>query len=424
MDARYEIFVSSTFEDLKEERRMLQERIMRLGHIPVGMELFDPGYAPQWEVITRAIDAADYYVLILADRYGSIAADGVGYTEKEFRYAVAHRKPILAFVLHESGREAWGRPDDPPSEAKRERLEAFRRELYAGGLLVLWQSSRQLELLMAEQLPRFIERHPRPGWVRGGVVQRLGRERDVLAALVGELCPYPSARPTSTFVSGSLAPLAGMSRFDQALRCVLGEYVLQFVEPGVRAYLACATGADTAAATYRLAISLEKVPAADVLDPDGYDVRPWLEGLAVGRPSNVDNVMRRGEIIPVRDASRPASGRYANQVVEVDGQAAEGSNLGLPIFHGSGPRRREVVAVAGLSSPGVGHVTDAAHHELAQRLVLLLSAFFDAFTASRARERPDWRGDDTAALLRRELADYYALVYGAVAAPPIPAAEV
>jgi hypothetical protein len=43
------------------------------------------------------LDRSDYYVVITAGRYGSIASDWLSYTEKEFEYAKSKGIPILAF---------------------------------------------------------------------------------------------------------------------------------------------------------------------------------------------------------------------------------------------------------------------------------------------------------------------------------------
>lgn len=40
MDKRYQVFVSSTFEDLQEERREVMQALLSLNCIPTGMELF------------------------------------------------------------------------------------------------------------------------------------------------------------------------------------------------------------------------------------------------------------------------------------------------------------------------------------------------------------------------------------------------
>jgi hypothetical protein len=38
---KYQVFISSTFTDLIEERRSVTEVILGMGHVPVGMELFE-----------------------------------------------------------------------------------------------------------------------------------------------------------------------------------------------------------------------------------------------------------------------------------------------------------------------------------------------------------------------------------------------
>ena len=40
MDKRYQVFISSTFEDLQEERRQVMQALLALDCIPTGMELF------------------------------------------------------------------------------------------------------------------------------------------------------------------------------------------------------------------------------------------------------------------------------------------------------------------------------------------------------------------------------------------------
>lgn len=40
MKKKYQIFISSTYQDLKEERQAAVEAILKAGHIPAGMELF------------------------------------------------------------------------------------------------------------------------------------------------------------------------------------------------------------------------------------------------------------------------------------------------------------------------------------------------------------------------------------------------
>jgi Domain of unknown function (DUF4062) len=94
----YSVFVSSTYEDLREERAAVQKALLQLHCMPIGMELFGSADEETWDFIKRQIEDCDYYVVIVADKYGSTAEDGVSYTEKEYDYAREIKKPVLAFV--------------------------------------------------------------------------------------------------------------------------------------------------------------------------------------------------------------------------------------------------------------------------------------------------------------------------------------
>lgn len=70
MEKKYQIFVSSTYEDLKKERDKVQKAILSMYQFPVGMEMFSADDSEQWDIIKATIDTSDYYVLIIAHRYG------------------------------------------------------------------------------------------------------------------------------------------------------------------------------------------------------------------------------------------------------------------------------------------------------------------------------------------------------------------
>lgn len=107
MHKKHQIFISSTFLDLKLERQAAVESILAAGHIPAGMELFAAGDESQMEVIKHWIDDSDIYMLILGGRYGSIDTNtGIGYTEHEYDYALAQVKPFFALVLTENAIKA------------------------------------------------------------------------------------------------------------------------------------------------------------------------------------------------------------------------------------------------------------------------------------------------------------------------------
>lgn len=101
MDKRYQVFVSSTYNDLIDERKEATQAILKCNCFPAGMELFPASNKKQWSVIKQVIDDSDFYLLILAGRYGSLGVDDfgtkVGYTEMEFDYALSKGKQNRCF---------------------------------------------------------------------------------------------------------------------------------------------------------------------------------------------------------------------------------------------------------------------------------------------------------------------------------------
>ena len=68
----YSVFVSSTYEDLREERAAVQKALLQLKCMPIGMELFGSADEETWEFIKRQIDDCDYYVVIVAGNTGPL----------------------------------------------------------------------------------------------------------------------------------------------------------------------------------------------------------------------------------------------------------------------------------------------------------------------------------------------------------------
>lgn len=102
MNKKLQVFVSSTYADLIEERQAAVQAILDAGHIPAGMELFKAGKS-QMKTIQKWIDESDVYMLILGGRYGSIEEEsGLSYTELEYKYALSKDMPVFAIVLDDS----------------------------------------------------------------------------------------------------------------------------------------------------------------------------------------------------------------------------------------------------------------------------------------------------------------------------------
>ncbi len=98
MERRNQVFISSTYEDLKEERSILILELLKSGFIPSGMETFQ-SEAPPWEIIEKEINQSDIYILIIAGRYGTVdSEEGISITEREFNYAYNLKLPIHVFI--------------------------------------------------------------------------------------------------------------------------------------------------------------------------------------------------------------------------------------------------------------------------------------------------------------------------------------
>jgi len=95
MDKRYQVFISSTFTDLIEERNAIIGSLLNAKYIPSSMELFSASNDEQFEYIKKIIDTCDYYVLIVGACYGTInSTTNVSFTEQEYDYAVSKNIPI------------------------------------------------------------------------------------------------------------------------------------------------------------------------------------------------------------------------------------------------------------------------------------------------------------------------------------------
>jgi Domain of unknown function (DUF4062) len=165
-DRRYQVFVSSTYEDLKLERSKVMQALLMSKCIPAGMELFPAAGETQWDLIKRVIDECDYYIVVLGSRYGStrsVRGKKVSYTELEFNYAVRKKKVILAFPRRDLLQSNGSTPE--PKNAK-DCLNRFVRKIMRYRMCREWSTPEQLESEVKTAIAHAIERHPKPGWVR------------------------------------------------------------------------------------------------------------------------------------------------------------------------------------------------------------------------------------------------------------------
>jgi hypothetical protein len=175
MQKKYQVFISSTYTDLTNERNELIKAILDLGHIPAGMELFGAADEEQFDYIKKVIDECDYYVLIIAGRYGSTDASGVSYTEKEFDYALSTGKTVLGFIHNDTNKLKVSQVDTDPEKFRR--LESFRTKVKTGRLVSFWEEVKELKANAIIALTKAFSQKPGIGWIRGDTAAN----EDVLA---------------------------------------------------------------------------------------------------------------------------------------------------------------------------------------------------------------------------------------------------
>lgn len=177
MDKRYQVFVSSTFEDLQEERKEVIQALLELDCIPAGMELFPASNDDQWTLIKSIIDDSDYYILILGGRYGSTNGEGISYTEMEYQYALDCGKPIIAF-LHKDPDDITAKKTEVSAEG-REKLKTF-RELVQKKMTKYWTNPNDLGAVVSRGMIKLIKSNPAVGWIKADNIVDENSMREIL----------------------------------------------------------------------------------------------------------------------------------------------------------------------------------------------------------------------------------------------------
>jgi Domain of unknown function (DUF4062) len=182
---KLQVFVSSTYSDLREERQAAVEAILTAGHIPAGMELFTAGDQSQMEVIKRWIDESDVFLLILGGRYGSIdPTSSKSYIQLEYEYAQEQAKPFFAVVIAEDylrerikvhGSDVI--EADYPSQLRTFRTTILKR------LVKFYRDPRDIKLAILETLSDFSRRDALVGWVQGNQAANTGALAEEIARL-------------------------------------------------------------------------------------------------------------------------------------------------------------------------------------------------------------------------------------------------
>jgi len=164
---KLQVFVSSTYEDLKSDRQAAVSAILKAGHIPAGMALFTSCDKSQMDTIRRWIDESDVYMLILGGRYGSVEPKTeVSYTELEYDYALEQDKPLFAVVINDNALEARVMEVGTHlMEKENPKLLSMFRDKVLSNISSFFSDDKDIKLCVYESLSDFAKNRDLKGWV-------------------------------------------------------------------------------------------------------------------------------------------------------------------------------------------------------------------------------------------------------------------
>lgn len=180
-EKKYQVFISSTYSDLVDERKNALDILLMADCIPAGMEAFVATDSEQFKVIKKVIDLCDYYILIIGKRYGSINPEtGLSYTEMEYDYAIEQNIPVLVFALDEAVVLPVEKTET--NVIKQVKLKEFRNKALNNRLASIWHSPDDLNGKLAIAIMKAVKEIARPGWQRGTDYDEASLRREIMEA--------------------------------------------------------------------------------------------------------------------------------------------------------------------------------------------------------------------------------------------------
>lgn len=168
MRKKLQIFISSTYVDLQEERQAAVEAILASNNIPAGMELFKAGNNSQWDTIKKWINDSDIYMLILGGRYGSIEPNSKkSYTQLEYEYALSINIPVFSVILSEDFLNNKTQKDGTAIEHQNKYLYDEFKNLVMKKMIKSVDDCKDIKLAIFESISELKEENDFEGWTRG-----------------------------------------------------------------------------------------------------------------------------------------------------------------------------------------------------------------------------------------------------------------
>jgi hypothetical protein len=149
------VFLSSTFLDLEEHRRLARDAITRLEHGTQSMEFFGALQESPKEACLRLVRGADIYVGIFGVRYGSLDAhSGKSLTHLEYEEASALKLPCLVYLIDEDRHPVLPRYVEVGEPASK--LADLKAQLRKNHVVSYFSSAQDLAAKLTQDLVRLL----------------------------------------------------------------------------------------------------------------------------------------------------------------------------------------------------------------------------------------------------------------------------
>jgi len=182
---KYHIFIGSTLDDLKNERKELPRIILELGHIPVTADYLDETARNASELLQKVIEECDYFIALVGNKYSG--SDGeVSPLVEQLSIATKKGIPVLALIIGEKVRSKPAKKEKEPALIRK--LDDLKARLQEGSYET-WTNSPDLCQKAQSLLVQELNIHARPGWVKAeklidptvaNELSRLSSENDAL----------------------------------------------------------------------------------------------------------------------------------------------------------------------------------------------------------------------------------------------------
>lgn len=203
-EKRYQVFVSSTFYDLKEERNAVIKALLDIDMFPAAMEHFPASDDDPNTYVKQLMQNCDYYILIIGGRYGTLTERGISYTQLEYEIAIELNIPIISFIHYDIDSIPKRNTESDPNREKK--LNEF-LSLAKNKLSKEWANVDQLKSLVVTSMIKLMKDKPKIGWIRANSITRDHAsllqdskiDKEEISRLKNELEKYRTISPIETY---------------------------------------------------------------------------------------------------------------------------------------------------------------------------------------------------------------------------------